>query len=528
MDAVRNIIRAFGPVRAAAVATALIAAVALIAWMLTRLAEPDLALLYGDLEDTDAARVIGHLESAGIAYELRQNGAAIYVPATAVPRLRVTLAEQGLPTGGSTGYELFDTAPTLGTTNFMQNVNLVRALEGELSRSIRSLDAVQAVRVHLVLPKREMFSRNRDLPSASVLLRLRREARLAPRQVLAIQHLVASAVAGLDPTQVSIVDGRGTLLTQPDSGDDSLTVLSNSNDERRRRMEDHLRRAVEQLLERTLGAGKVRAEVSAEMDFDRINTSEELYDPDSQVVRSTQSIEETGSSRDAAVDPVVSVATNLPDPSSASGPGRTSATSENRTEETVNYEISKKIVNHVREIGSIKRLSVAVLVDGDAADRPRGSEELEQIATLVRGAIGFDADRGDRVEVINMPFAVPEIADATPSTFLGLGFNEIHRIAQSLFVLLFGLLVLFFVIRPVLNRALDASRPTPEPSADADPVQAEPPMLAAPVADLGEMIDIDRVEGQVKASLVSSVGEIVNKHPDESLAIVRGWLHAGS
>ena len=216
-------------------------------------------------------------------------------------------------------------------------------------------------------------------------------------------------------------------------------------------------------------------------------------------------------------------------------PAAAARSAENRTEETVNYEISKKVVNHVREVGIIKRLSVAVLVDGagggDGAAtsyQPRSQEELDRIAALVRGAIGFDANRGDRVEVINMPFAVPEIADATPSTFLGLGFNEIHRIAQSLFVLLFGLLVLFFVIRPVLNRALDASRPKPEPSADTDPVQADPPMLAAPVADLGEMIDIDRVEGQVKASLVSSVGEIVNNHPDESLAIVRGWLHAGS
>ncbi len=534
MDAALKAIRSFGPVRAAAVATALIAAAALLAWMLSRVATPDFALLYGDLDVADAARIVEQLEAAKVAYELRQGGAAIYVDSSAVPRLRVTLAEQGLPAGGSSGYELFDTAPTLGATNFMQNVNLVRALEGELARSIRSLDSVQAARVHLVLPKREMFSRDREQPRASVLLHLRGNARLAPNQVLAIQHLVASAVAGLDLSQISIVDGRGALLTRPDGGDDSLTALSNSNDERRRGLEDHLRQTVEQLLERTLGAGRVRAEVSAEMDFDRVNTSEELFDPDSQVVRSTQSMEETGSSRDAKTDGTVSVATNLPDPQPTDGSGRSSATSENRTEETVNYEISKKVVNHVREIGGIKRLSVAVLVDGAATGageaagyRPRSAEELEQIATLVRGAIGFDAGRGDQVEVINMQFARNEIVDADPATILGLGFNEIYRIAQSLFVLIFGLLVLFFVIRPVLNRALEVARASSGDAAGAGAalVTAATPALASPEHP-AELIDIDRVEGQVKASILKTVGEIVDKHPDESLAIVRGWLHA--
>ncbi|MBL8660898.1 MAG: flagellar M-ring protein FliF [Rhodospirillales bacterium] len=535
MDAALKVIRSFGPVRAAALATALMASVALVAWMLNRVAAPDFALLYGDLEVTAAARVVEQLEGAGVAYELRQGGTAVYVDAAAVPRLRVTLAEQGLPGGGATGYELFDTAPTLGSTNFMQNVNLVRALEGELARSIRSLDAVQAVRVHLVLPKREMFSRDREQPRASVLLRLRGNARLAPGQVLAIQHLVASAVAGLDPGQISIVDGRGTLLTRP-AGDDAPTSLSDSNDERRRGLEDHLRQTIEQLLERTLGAGKVRAEVSAEMHFDRINTSEELFDPDSQVVRSTQSLEETGSSRDARTDATVSVAANLPDPSPADGSGRSSATSQNRTEETINYEISKKVVNHVREIGSIRRLSVAVLVDGavtgageEAAYRPRSADELEQIATLVRGAVGFDAKRGDRVEVINMQFAANEIVDAPPATVLGLGFNEVYRLAQSLLVLVFGLLAIFFVIRPIVSRALEAARVAqqdPAAGAAAGSGPAVAPALSAPNEQPAELIDIDRVEGQVKASILKTVGEIVDKHPDESLAIVRGWLHA--
>lgn len=532
MDAALRLIRSFGAVRAAALATGLLTSVAIIAWLVGRVSAPEMALLYGDLDVADAARIVEHLEGAAVTYELRGGGTSVYVAAPAVPRVRIALAEQGLPSGGATGYELFDTAPTLGTTNFMQDVNLVRALEGELARSIRSMDAVQAVRVHLVLPKREMFSRQREQPSASVLLRTRANQPPGASQVLAIQHLVASAVAGLDPAHVSIVDGRGTLLTRVGDGDGAVAFAS-SNEERQRRFEDRLRHTVEQLLERTLGAGKVRAEVTAEMDFDRINTSEELFDPESQVVRSTQTIEESGSSKDADADPPVTVATNLPDPGMASGPGRSSSTAENRTEETVNYEISKKVVNHVREIGVVKRLSVAVLVDGmtgadgaAAAYQPRSQEELDRIATLVRGAIGFDGERGDRVEVINMQFAATEMPEAKPAPFLGLGRAEIMQIAQSLGLVLLGGLILLVVVRPLLNRALEATRagaPAATPALEG-PAASPPALTAAPA----EMIDIDRVEGQVKASIIRTVGDIVDKHPEESLAIVRGWLHAES
>lgn len=215
-------------------------------------------------------------------------------------------------------------------------------------------------------------------------------------------------------------------------------------------------------------------------------------------------------------------------------PAAAARSAENRTEETVNYEISKKVVNHVREVGIIKRLSVAVLVDGagggDGAAtsyQPRSQEELDRIAALVRGAIGFDANRGDRVEVINMQFAAADIPDAEPAPFLGLGRAEIMQIAQSLGLVLLGGLILLVVVRPLLNRALEASRATAlaAPALPALAPGVAPPAL--PAAE-PEMIDIDRVEGQVKASLMRTVGDIVDKHPEESLAIVRGWLHAES
>ncbi len=224
----------------------------------------------------------------------------------------------------------------------------------------------------------------------------------------------------------------------------------------------------------------------------------------------------------------------MPDPSGGAGSGRDSSTAEDRSEETVNYEISKKVINHVREAGIVKKLSVAVLVDGVSAGegsaasyRPRTPEELDQIGALVRGAIGFDAERGDRVEVINMEFVPADLPLDEPATLFGIGHNDLFRMAQSLFVLVFGILVLLLIVRPVVNRALEAAR-TPAGDGAAQVNAAAAPALAAPADTSAEMIDVERVEGQVKASLLNTVSDIVEKHPDESLAIVRGWLHAES
>jgi len=402
MEAILQVMRNLGPMRIAVVGGVMLGLAGFFFWIISRLAAPQLELLYADLDMNDSARIVSQLESDQIPYELRNGGGAIYVPADLVPRTRVTLAEQGLPSGGSIGYEIFDKTDSLGTTNFIQNVNLVRALEGELARTIRSVDAVKAARVHLVLPKRELFSRERQEPSASVLLHMRGSNRPTQSQVVAIQNLVASAVPGLNPNRISVVDGRGTLLTQGFEDENSPAAVSAKADERREQYQSRLARTIEQLLAQTVGPGKVRAEVFADMDFDRINTSEEVYDPDGQVVRSTQAIEESTSNREGGGDLPVSVATNLPDASF--DPAGTSGTdaSENRTEETVNYEISKKTINHVRETGIINRLSVAVLVDGTYGPgdegpnsyHPRSQEELNLLATLVRSAIGFDVERG--------------------------------------------------------------------------------------------------------------------------------------
>jgi|APTNR8051073442_1049403.scaffolds.fasta_scaffold01865_6 flagellar M-ring protein FliF len=551
MDTLRTFATTLGAPRLAAFVVVILAAVLFFGWVVHQVSQPDYALLYGDLDLNESGRIVSRLETSGIPYRLEAGGAAVFVPAGDVARLRVSLAEHGLPSGGSLGYELFDSADSFGTTNFRENVTLVRALEGELARTIRAIDAVQNARVHLVLPKRELFSRTQPEPTASVLVHMRANARLADGQVVSIQHLIASAVPGLTPEHVSLVDGAGRLLSDGADAADPAAALAAQSDERRRMFEKRLTGTIEDLLERIVGPGNVRAEVFAEMDFDRINSSEELFDPDGQVVRSTQSVEEQGATEDKDAEPVT-VGTSLPDATPIAADGRETSTSQNRVEETVNYEISKKVISHVRETGIVRRLSVAVLVDGvtttdaDGVETytSRTADEMEQLNALVRSAIGYDPARGDTIEIVNMPFAGETLAAAEEpfDLLFGLDKHDLFRIAQYLVLVMFGLLVLLLVVRPLVTRAI-AAIPVPAPG-DRTPMIDAPaghPALAAPLpgtalattsaaAGAGDadddLIDLQQVAGRVRASSLSRVGEIVDKHPDETLAIVRSWLHA--
>ncbi len=541
MDTLVQTLRSLGPMRLAVMGGVVIGLVAFFIYLTTRLATPQLSLLYGDLGPDDSSRIAAQLKSSGVPFEIRGNG--VYVPGDRVARLRMSMADQGMPQGGSIGYEIFDNADKLGTTAFTQNINLVRALEGELSRTIRTIGSIASARVHLVLPRRAVFSRTRQEASASVVLKMRGARRLSTGQIAAVQHLVAAAVPGLSPERISIVDNKGSLLARGFKGQGPGATL-NTGEERRLSFQGNLARKIEELLEKTVGPGKVRAEVSAEMDFDRISTSEETFDPDGQVVRSTQSVEESVSSKEADTSAPVSVGGSLPDSNTETDSANSSAT-ESRTEETVNFEVSKKVVNHVREPGLLKRLSVAVLVDGihsfsedgERTYKARDIKEMELLATLVRGTVGFNADRGDSVEVINMQFAGVE-QEAAPEVqfFLGMEKEDLLRMAEILVLSIVAILVILLVVRPLVTRAFEA---IPQAAAAAEAArladQSAAAALAGPGGQFGrdqgadnefeDMIDLERIEGRVKASSVKKVGEIVHKHPDEALSIVRNWLY---
>ncbi len=546
MDTIIQALRNVGPMRLVVMGAVVVGLIGFFIYLTTRLGSPHHSLLYSDLDLKDSARIVQHLESQNVPYELRQGGTSISVPGDKVARVRMAMAAQGLPSGGSMGYEIFDKADTLGATNFMQNVNLVRALEGELARTIQTISGVRTARVHLVLPKRELFSRERQQPSASVFLTMLGSKRLDTEQVAAVQHLVAAAVPGLVPQRISIIDDKGTLLARGFE-EEGTAAAAAKIEQRRRLFENRLGRTIEELLEKTVGFGKVRAEVTADMDFDRLTTTEEKFDPEGQVVRSTQTIEQSSQSRDAQGEPPVSVGTNLPDANVTPGENQSSQAAETRTEETVNYEVSKKVVSHVREAGVVKRLSVAVLLDGlydrapdgKQAYKPRSKEELELIAQLVKGAIGFSADRGDAVEVINMQFADVAVPEKPIELFFGFSKQDLVRMAEILVLSIVAILVILLVVRPLISRAFEALPGAAAGFAEARMLaeQAAAPALTGPGGmpvpvegaaeeeQFEELIDIDRVEGRVKASSVKKVGEIVDKHPDEALAIVRSWMY---
>lgn len=572
LDTLRNL----GPTRLAAMALVAAGIVAFFIFLTSRLASPTMSLLYAELDTQDSGQIVARLEQMNVPYRLTGDGSQIFVPSEQVGRLRVAMAEDGLPSGGSMGYEIFDRAEGLGTSNFVQSINHLRALEGELARTIRSVGQVKQARVHLVLPRRELFSRDRQEPSASIVLTMRGGRMLDRPQVLAIQHLVAAAVPGLQPNLVSIVDNNGTLLARGDSADE-LQGTASTAEEMRLGYESRLARTIEELIERSVGRGNVRAEVSAEMDFDRVTENAEIFDPDGQVVRSTQTVEETADASDSEDPPPVTVGNNLPDAGLPQlGDGSSSRSQTSRTEETVNYEITRTVKTHVRESGLVRRLSVAVLVngtltpvpEGEAQYEPRSAEEMAQIAALVRSAAGLNEERGDTLEIANLRFAEldPDLGSDGGTAFLGLSFVEITKVAEVLVLGLVGILVLLLVVRPIMGRLMESlpagaggvpgllpdmagTQPVlagPDPQALSGlPAGASPALGGADGAtavaqqlgtsggeeadsEMETMIDLNRVEGRVRASSIRKIGEIVEKHPEEAVSIMRTWLYQES
>ena len=547
MDNILDTFKSLGTVRLAAIGGVAIGLIIFFVFLTSRLGGTDMALLFAELDQSDSNKIISKLETQNIPYELGREGQQIFVPSQMVLRLRMQMAESGLPSGGSVGYEIFDKADSLGTTNFVQNVNLLRALEGELSRTIRSIGSVEEARVHLVMPKRELFSRREQKPSASVVVKSKGAGKLSKAQVQAIQHLVAAAVPRLDPERISIIDSRGRLLARAGGEEGDPGDFASDSDELRRSYEERLTRQIEQLVEQSVGIGKIRAQVAAEMDFDRITTNIEEYDPDGQVTRSTQTVEENAQSNDKDGQSTVSVANNLPDANQNAG-GAGSASQSNRTEETVNYEITRTVKNHIRESGTVRRISVAILVDGTYSEDEDGNrvyqehakEELDKLEALVKSGIGFDQKRGDKVEVISMQFRALDGQDLnTKPPLFGLTKSDLFRIAEIFVLAVVGILVILLVVRPLVARTLDALPSALEAAKEqallADQSE-DSPAIEGPAGtgisgsfddeeEKDQLINLDQVDGRVKASTLKKISEIVERHPEETVGILRQWMY---
>lgn len=548
MNSFLETLKQLGPTRLGIMGGILFALLIFFIFISMRVSTPDYSLLYNDLSSTDSSAIAARLEESEIKYQISEDGSRVTVPDTEVGRARMLLAEAGLPNGGSLGYEIFDESSGFGTTNEIVNLNKVRALEGELSRTISSLDPVRSARVHLVLPERELFSRESRTASASVALGLRPGASLSNDQIMAVQSLVASAVPDLKPEKVSLIDQAGNLLARGNEETGNTATLK--AEEQRIKYEQRLQRAVEDLVGRIVGYGNVRATISADLNYDRISTNEELYDPESQIARSTQTIEENNTERDAN-EQNVSVENNLPAVGNDLFFDDAPSLESNRLEETTNFEISKTIRSVVRETGEVRRLSVAVLVDGTYETNaegvetyvPRTDAELDKIAALVQSAVGYEIDRGDTIEVVNMQFADIEVSD-TPydNTLFGFDKNKLLDIAEIFTFAIMIILVLLLVVQPMVGRVLSVDGKDDE-DADGKPeldlLTGElKPALAAPVdtSNMTEeeiamlennnegMIDVESVQGKVKASSVKKIEDIVENYPAETVSVIRSWM----
>ena len=459
MQGLVGFLKGLGASRLLAMVAVTTALLGFFAFVIMRVTTPQMTTLFTDLSAEDSSGIIKDLERQAIPFELRNDGAVIMVPKDKVTRLRMKLAEGGLPKGGGVGYEIFDKSDALGTTSFVQNINHLRALEGELARTIRAIDRIQAARVHLVLPERPLFSRETPEPSASIVLRVR--GQLEPQQIRAIRHVVASAVSGLKPQRVSIVDEAGRLLADGANGEADSAVA----DDRRAGFEKRMRNQVEAIVSSVVGAGRARVELSADFDYNKVTQTSDRFDPEGRVLRSSQTREE--SSATAENNGQVTVNNELPGNQRQDGTTPAARDQSKKSEETNNYEISRTTKTEVTEAGRVNRISVAVLVDGSYAKnekgemvyQERGKEQLDRIAALVRSAIGFDQKRGDQVEVVNLKFAdapaaIPIIEPSGLLSMLQFTKDDVMYVIELAVMMLLGLVVLFMVIRPLVKRIL--------------------------------------------------------------------------
>lgn len=538
MNGLIDTLKGLGRTRLLVLAGVGISIVVAVIFMMGVLARPAMSPLYTGLDPAEAAQVARVIEQMGVPYRMEGDGTAVYVPRAEFGNVRMTLAENGLPSRGGVGYELFDDSGALGMTSFMQQVNRLRALEGELARTIQTVSGIRSARVHLVLPEREAFSREAPEPSASVVIRTAAGFSLERAQALAIRHLVSSSVPNLRPSAVTVLDTSGRLLL----ADEGSGSSEGSTGGLRANIESRIATDLEKLLSARVGAGNVRVRVSAELTGTRQVTRSESYDPSGQVPRSTQLVEEEEAS--LSDEESVSVQQNLPMAGMQGGPS--SSMSRNRTEQTTNFEISSTVTESVVEPGQVDRLSVAVLVNGEYVKengetvyRDRDAAELARIRELVEAAIGFDAERGDKVAVDSMQFIDYAFDLGEP---VGIDFKAI--LAENMvdivrwIVGLAALALLVFGLRPVLARVIPQRPETSEAtsvqvaasegaSTSGEEVEAA---TAAAVPDEAEdeaTIYIEQVRGNIKASKIKRLAKIIEENQEEAVKVMKAWIARG-
>ena len=370
----------------------------------------DYSLLYGGLSEAEAAKVASALDEAKVAYRLNGSG-SISVPADKVYQMRMQLAAKGIPQGEGVGFEIFD-KPNFGISDFVQRANYLRALQGELSRTISQLDEIQSSRVMIVLPENRLLLDKEKYPTASVFVHVRGNSQLSPSSINSIRFLVANSVEGLKPNHVSVVDNMGNVLSE-NTDNDSLSGMTATQLQARRNLEQYLSKKAQEMLEKVLGPGQAIVRVSAEVNYDSVKKTEEKFDPDGQVIRSQTKTEDLVDTATTQNNSPAGISANTPQDTNgpAAAAGAINKSKNSKAVSEVKYEIGSVTTESQQIAGGIKRLTAAITVaqqmQGTGADRkpaPRTSEDIEKIRTLVSSALGIDASRGDKIEVAELPF----------------------------------------------------------------------------------------------------------------------------
>lgn len=517
LDLLKNLSKA----KIVAIATATLSALILMGVLVYTMSQPKMIPLFGELSQEDSSMVIAKLQAMGKPYVADSSGRTIMVSVNDVLPLRMALAQDGIPNSSQIlGYELFDKQDILGTSQFVNNINEMRALEGELVRTINSLSEIEQSRVHIVIPKSDYFSKSTAEGSASIFVKVKQGKKLSESQINGVANLVAAAVPGLSLDSIAIIDQSGKSLKTP--GDNQDEGNAKNITEYKSNIEKKLKKAVEDLVGKYVGVGKVQANVTAEIDFDKIVINQEEYIPDSQVIRSERNSSEK--SNDTEMDKNVSVGTNIPN--FLQNPQPNNIKQYDKEDGIVNYEVSKKITNKVIQWGAITQLSIAVLVDGvydkDKTTeravyvRDRTVEELAKIKQLVSAAIGADDSRGDRVEVMNLQFAQEEFFSDNISNFPQ---YDNATIAQIVIILLILIVAGIIFMKPKLIKVLNKAQPM---SNDSIPQNLSSKLNQA-ITDKEDATSKPFAEKQYD-DLLKFASVSAGNNIDDTVKVIRNWI----
>ncbi len=515
-----------------AIAGGIVAALALAIGLSLYLTKPEFKVLYSTLGPEDASSVVKALQAEKIQYRLTDNGSTIMIPAEKVYDQRIKIAGEGALVGQGIGFEIFDKVK-VGQTDFVQKINYTRALQGELARTISEFPSVESARVHLVMPQRSLFVEERQSPSASVVLKLNRpNQKPDQKEINAILNMMVMAVEGLDKNHVSITDNGGKVLYEPQ--EDNLTGISSTQLEHRQQVQNSLEKRIEEMLQPIFGPGRVIAKVNADIDFSQKTIRREIFDPEKTVVRSEQRSEETQQGR-------ANLEAGAPD-ANFRGDGITGSVSHqngNRETRTTNYEINREEQQIVANVGDLRRLTVAVIIDGSYEKTegawsfvPRKPEELERVRQLVSNAVGLNAERGDSLEVSSAPFN-----DSEPPhepNFAEMLADYAERLGKPLLNALLAFLFLMLVVRPVV---LALIRPKVEAGEMVEGLEglpsAEEQLALYEALEEANRTDEEEIEdGDEDEELVfkdieaikAHIFSLSDNHMEQVVTLVRGWM----